>query len=1132
MQIRIFNRLVAFIALGAASFDAPITKAQDRVVQMANDPALSPDGNTLAFTWANEVWTVPIDGGIAKRMTNNSARDAQPKYSYDGKSIAFTSNRTGSDQIYVMPADGGLPVQKTYHTEGYDIAGWFPDGKRLLAIGQRDHFWRGASRLMEVNLENRIADKVLLDDTAADAMLSPDGKKVLFVREGERWWRKGYFGERAAQIWHLDLETKQVKELLHESYESRWPVWTADGNGFYFAKGSPHGYDLWQYRFSESEELPVKKEKTTSFDDDSIVKLAISHDGSRIVFRHLFDLYSYGPGTGKEPKKIDIRVAADAQLPEDNQRDVISRADRVAFSDDGLDIAFTAGGDLWVMDTELREPIQVAKTDGTESDPIFTNDGKSLWFTRATDGQVDVWKVEPKNKDVYWWQQKEFIETQMTKTPRVESNLAFTPNGKHLLFQSGRGDLMQMKLDDQSTSVLVDGFSRVSYSISPDSKWIAYESQDPDFNSDIWLMPIDQSSKPVNVSRHPDNDGNPVFSPDGKLLAFTGRRYDTEVDVYYVYLQESNDEKTSRDRKMEKALEAMKKKRISDPKQAALEKKDGASPEEKGTKESGEEKSAEAADGKKSSKDKEKEDFEKNPIKIDVDRIHERVRRISLPDTSEGNLLFSPDSKKLAFSASVDGKPGWYSVEFPDKLQPKLLSSTVVSNAKWTKAAAGLLGLNRGTPVKLENGEKSVEYPFSVRHERSRSGRMRDGFFAAWQSMFDIWYDPRMGGKNWDSIQRKYANAAANTHDERGLAEVVELMLGELNGSHLGFTPSISETSEDAPPSNSSKWSKTTAHLGVRFDETFQGPGLRVRDVIKDGPADLKESSLLAGDIIVTIDEQKVDPGMDLTTILNGTLDRDIQLLVERKNQQEAKTDELRIRLRPTTYARARSLLYDHWLEGNRSIVDKLSNGKLGYLHIRAMDMSSFYEFEQQLYNVGYGRDGLVIDVRDNGGGSTTDLLLTALTQPRHAITIPRGGNEGYPHDRMVYATWTKPIVVLCNQNSYSNAEIFSHAIKALKRGKLIGVQTAGGVVSTGVAKVTDVGVLRAPFRGWFSIETGKDMELNGAIPDIVVWPKPGEIPLGIDHQLEQAVKTLQEEVAKVPPAPKPKYATEEGRKP
>jgi len=229
-------------------------------------------------------------------------------------------------------------------------------------------------------------------------------------------------------------------------------------------------------------------------------------------------------------------------------------------------------------------------------------------------------------------------------------------------------------------------------------------------------------------------------------------------------------------------------------------------------------------------------------------------------------------------------------------------------------------------------------------------------------------------------------------------------------------------------------------------------------------------------------------------------------------------TTEKTITLRPISYSDARSLLYDHWLDRNRASVKLLSDGRLGYLHIRAMSMSSFHDFQRELYRVGYGRDGLVIDVRDNGGGSTTDYLLTALTQPRHAITVPRGGVQGYPQSRMVYAVWQKPIVVLCNQNSYSNAEIFSHAIKTLRRGQLVGVQTAGGVISTGSIRITDVGTMRMPFRGWFVATTGKDMEMNGAMPDHVLWPLPNEIPAGIDRQLEKAVEVLKKELKENPP--------------
>ena len=1101
-------------------------RAQDPIeIRMASDFALSPDGQVLVFRWANELWSTAIDQtGEIKRLTNHPAIDSQPRFSPNGKQIAFISNRSGSNQIYVMPAEGGMPQQKTFHSEGYSLADWFPDGNSVLATATRDHFWRGSARMMQIDLTKRSAEKVLLDDAAANPKLSNDGKKILFTREGERWWRKGYRGERSAQIWMLDLQSGATDELLHEQVECLWPLWMPGGKGFYFAKGTDHGLDLWRYRFA-SEDQPARQRKVWGFQDDSIAEPTISRNGTTIVFRHLFDTYVLRPGKDDQPTKLDLKVAADTDLPEDLQRAVVNRADQVAFTDDGLEIAFTLNGDLWLMDTELKEPIQVTRTEGYEESPIFSNDGKSLWFTRKENGQVDLWKVEPKEPTKYWWQQKEFVETRMTESAGSKGNLRFTPNGKHLLFTEGRGNLVAMSLDTKEITRLVESFSEPNFSISPDSRWIAYDSQDNDFNSEIWIMPLDKHAPPVNVSRHPDNDQSPVFSPDGKVLAFTGRRSKEESDIYYVYLQEEYDDESSRDRTIEKAIETMKKKR---PKPAAAEPKtETGSQDTKNTENKNPEnkpaepKPADAKASEEKPKPEKASDAEPKLVRIDFDKIHQRLRRINLQDTRETNLIFSPDGKKLAFSASVEGKSGWYSVEFPDKLTPKLMSSTVLSDARWTKSSGSIMGLSKGTPTKLENGEKETSFGFSVTHDRSRSGRFREGFNAAWLAMNEIWYDPAMGNRNWEQVRRKYVDAASRAFDERGLGEVIELMLGELNGSHLGFTPSMGSASEPETPR---KREHPTAHLGARFDPAYLGPGLKVRDVLPESPSDKVKSRLKAGDIILSIDGTRVDPSMDLTQVLNGPLDRDIQLVVQRA--KEDASEELNLTLRPIPYGRVRPLLYEQWLETNRQMVEKLSNGKLGYLHIQAMDESSFLEFEQQLYNVGYSKEGLVIDVRDNGGGSTTDHLLTSLTQPKHAITVPRGGGTGYPHDRMIYATWSKPIVVLCNQNSYSNAEIFSHAIKVLGRGKLVGVQTAGGVVSTGAARINDIGVLRAPFRGWFSIRDGKDMELHGAEPDFIVWPAPGELPAGIDKQLEKGVEVLLEEVKQVPALPKPKYAT------
>ena len=303
---------------------------------------------------------------------------------------------------------------------------------------------------------------------------------------------------------------------------------------------------------------------------------------------------------------------------------------------------------------------------------------------------------------------------------------------------------------------------------------------------------------------------------------------------------------------------------------------------------------------------------------------------------------------------------------------------------------------------------------------------------------------------------------------------------------------------------------ETTAHLGLRFDRRYEGPGCKVHDVICGSPADHVKTKILPGEIVVSINGKAVQPGLDLTQFLNGPPHHDVRLRV-----RNARGIDRDVQLRAITFSAARALLYEQWIQDTDKKVAAVAGNKLGYLHIHHMDMPSFYQFERDLYNAGNDKEGLIIDVRENGGGSTTDRLLTALTQPVHAITVPRGGEPGYPQDRKVYATWNKPIVVLCNQNSFSDAEIFVHAVKTLHRGPVVGVPTAGGVLAAWSIPIMDVGRLRVPYRGWFLLDNGADMEHNGAVPDYVVWPRPGEMCLGKDEQLAKAIEVLQSEVEK-----------------
>ncbi|MBI9018301.1 MAG: PD40 domain-containing protein [Phycisphaerae bacterium] len=1099
------NKIIPFLAL--MLFSATLLAQDTENAFLASSPSISPDGKTIIFSWRDDICKVSIDGGMMEFVTKHPAKDLSPVYSPDGKKIAFSSNRSGNYQVYTMDVDGSLPRQVTFHSAGSDMLDWFKDNDHVLTMGRRDHRWRRNNRMFEVSTLQRLNEKLIVDAEVEYAQLSPDGKKLVLTREGTEWWRKGYHGSRASQIWVYDIANDYFTPVFMDGNDYRWPIWAADGESIYYVAciDGSDAHNLWQYDFDDQ-----TKKQITFFDDDIIIRPCISSDGKTIVFRHLFDLYKLQLDKNPNPVKIEILKYKEDD-PDAAKNQIIRSASSPAFTDDALEIAFVSNRDIYFMDTELKEPVSLAITPAMEeSEPIFSADNKSLFFLRDNGVTVDIFKATPAEPEKYWWQNQDFNITQLTDDNAIESSLTLSPDGKSLAFCHKRDGLWVCDIDGQNKRQIIESWDTIDFSWSPDSKWIACSVSSNDLVRDIWIVSVDGSCEPYNVSKNPRGDWNPTWSPDGKILAYCGWEIEDQQDIYYVYLEKQQQDISPRTRTIEKAIKKMKDKRKDEKKpepkaNAEPEKEADQSKEQQNTEDPAPETESANKDAEKKEsedKDKKSESKEKNEklVKIDFDDLDKRVKRITTKDIREYWLFWSPDSKKLIFTRVAGSSKELWQLEFPDKIKPtKFSSSGNASNSRWLEKVKGIVCLYDNVPALMSTSGSVTKYPFTIKSDFDKKAWYEYGFRTIWRMIRDDYYDPDLNGRNWDTILAKYQDKAIKAQDLATFRRVVSLMLGELNGSHLGLYGS--DPTEWKHPD---QWKTETAHLGARFDYKYQGPGVKIRDILPDSPAENENTRLYPGEIITHIDDTEITENMDLTLVLNGKVDRDINLKVTDTDGQSRD-----VTLRPISYGSIREMLQKHAIEISRQQVETATDDKVGYIYIPRMMWDEFKDFEKTVYAEGLGKDGLIIDVRGNTGGFVADHLLTVLCQPRYAYIIPRGGDVGYNDSRSCYTTWYKPIVVLCDQDTFSNGEIFSHAIKYLKRGPLVGVATGGNVISTRDQSVLGFGTLRHPFIGWFMLDTNKDMELNGAVPDYTIWPMPGDIPSGKDDQLKKAIELL-----------------------
>lgn len=1120
----LFIALVFFLSVWASADDgAP--------VKLAALPALSPDGSSLVFVMDRDLWSVPTTGGRATRLTQHPAYDTRPMFSPDGSQLAFASNRGDSWQSYVMPSSGGMARQATFHSEGSTVLDWYPDGKDLLVRGDRDYSGYKQTRFFKVAVDERRAEELLFDAYGGDASLSPDGSRLLFTRWGVDLYRKGYRGSSASQIWLYDFECGEFRRVCDDPSGCRSPLWKPDGDGFYFLTQRGDGcFNLWEHDLDGG-----KERQLTHFEDASVILPGISRDGGTIVFRQLFDFYRIDPRAPDSLAKLEITVSADDLEPETRRRwyDKAWNNDSygtVDFSDDALELCFIVGGDLWVMDTVLREPRLVCGETGThEREAVFGPDGEAIYFLRDDGLGVNIWRARRKDDALYWWQNSEFELEQITDDRLYRFNLGLSPTGERLSVVQDNYELWTYDLNGEDRRRLAKSPQKIYYDWGPKGEWLVASMRDSWGNSDVWMLSESNVRAPYNLSRHPGGDSNARWSPDGRIIAFTGQRFDDQVDIFYVYLKKEDEMKSERERRLQEAIESMESKRKPKDKPEKKPKDEKHLSPDVGGPESPE---LTASDGRAADGEPKGEQAdavavsdagddgaaeEDTGTEIDFERLSERVHRIRMPGSTPSHLFWSYDSKALAFETSVNGKHGTYKLVFDGSMKPILMNSATGEQARWLEDGSRIVWMRGGVPAIYAR-----KLPFKIYQKTNIPEYKRLAFRIAWRNLRDRFYDPALNRLDWEEIRVKYEDMAAETASWDAFERAIEMLFGELNASHLGLRRDGGEGKEWYEEYSSGQWKTRTAHLGLIFDEDWQGPGLKVAHVVVGGPSYTGADEIEAGDLVVGIEGVDVNPGDDLTAILNGPHKRVVGLSIEKA------TGELReVEIEPVGYKDARDLIREEWLSDMSDEVERLSDGRLGYLNIEKMNKPSLRRFEHEIFARGFGRDGLVIDVRNNGGGFIADQLLAVLCHPEHAFTIPRGGKRSYQQGYLNTTIWTKPIVVLCNQYSASNAEIFCHAIQSMGRGPVVGVPTRGAVISTPRERLLDIGVMQMPNRGWF-LPNGLDMEIQPCVPDHIVEPMPGDIPAGRDPQLAKAVEVLLEELRGQEPPTKPVYASEQ----
>jgi Tol biopolymer transport system component/C-terminal processing protease CtpA/Prc len=1056
---RLLSLLTTLIFLANLPVSAQLAPPGDKPIRVARYPSISPDASRIAFTYQGNLWTAPANGGDASRLTVFTAYDSSAIWSPDGKTIAFDSNRSGTTQVYLMPASGGVPRQMTFHSNGANVGDWSPDGKTLLFTASRDG---RATNIYTLDIATGRSRKIVNDETSTiEPRYSPDGKWIVFMRGSTDIYRKGYRGSGNWDVWAVRAEGGKLYRLTTWQGNDTWPMFGADGKTIYYVSDrGDKQYTLWRQSFNPSDPKPAGPAELIRNPPDAIWNPFISQDRKWIVFECDFHLCLVSTANN-EAKPLSLYCRTDGKTDAIERAVITGGVGEYDLSPDGKRVAFSARGEIFTVNTEKGgDARRLTETPTRESDMDWSPDNKQIAFISNRDGSPNLYSMDVATRQV----------KRLTNHAERDFNPRWSPDGKMIVYQRQGGPSGSISLHviaaDGSVpeKTLVPGPAVSDPQWSPDSKWIAYVNEDSYLVDDIWVIPA-AGGEPKNITQYPGSNIAPRWFPNGEKLAFLSDR--------------------TRNREREKYFEVGRFALYTLNLVPDKDKPNETEQEEEGIKE-----------------EPKKDDKKPVEVKIDFKEIELRARQLTGFDEGIGDCSMSPDGKTFIIGVRSLGQYDIWSVSSDGGSLTRLTTGlNSFSSIQWSPdsnrfyylSGGGIRFLNR-----VGGGGGSVS--FTARMEIDRLTENRVAFDEAWKYIRDGFYDPKFHGKDWKAIGDRYRLLVDFCTTKEDFRFLVNMMFGELNASHLGIGGGGNIAVRSAPG---------TAYLGVWYDESYAGPGVKITEVMPNSPADREESRLKPGEYILAVDGKEVTFGESFYETLNDKVGKRIALLV---NDKPTKEGARTIRLRASGAGEWGNLSYERWVRQRREMTNRLSGGKVAYLHVQGMDDGSRFRFERELFSLTQGKEAVVLDVRFNGGGNTHDALLRILSRNRPYFTMKPRNGPGFMQPERAFV---QPVTMLINERSFSDAEIFPNGFRALGLGKLVGVPTNGYVIFTSGAGLIDGSFIRMPFAGCYTLE-GINLENYGVPPDIRVENSPEDYTAGRDPQLERAIEeALKEAKAK-----------------